>query len=286
MLLDFERAKIERILVYELILFLSSIAAGFIGTLLGLGGGIIVVPVLTLFLEIDIRYAIAASLLSVITTSSSGAANFLKEGLANLRIATFLEVGTVFGAITGFFIASSINASFLYFLFAGFLIFSMVMMYRQREDIISEYNHPWSERLNLSGLYTDRAGVMIDYKVDKADLSLFFMYIAGILSAILGIGSGILKVIAMDNAMKLPMKVSTATSNFMIGVTAVASAGAYFIKGDIRPPIVIPVALGVIIGSWLGARAVKKVPSSAIRIIFIILMFFVSLQMIYKGYTS
>lgn len=272
--------------MYELILFLSSIAAGFIGTLLGLGGGIIVVPVLTLFLEIDIRYAIAASLLSVITTSSSGAANFLKEGLANLRIATFLEVGTVFGAITGFFIASSINASFLYFLFAGFLIFSMVMMYRQREDIISEYNHPWSEKLNLSGVYTDRVGVMIDYKVDKADLSLFFMYIAGILSAILGIGSGILKVIAMDNAMKLPMKVSTATSNFMIGVTAVASAGAYFIKGDIRPPIVIPVALGVIIGSWLGARAVKKVPSSAIRIIFIILMFFVSLQMIYKGYTS
>lgn len=272
--------------MYEIILFVCSIAAGFIGTLLGLGGGIIVIPVLTLFLKVDIRYAIAASLISVITTSSSGASKFLKEGIANLRVATFLEVGTVFGAITGFFIASYMNTSFLYFLFSGFLIFSIVMMYRQRQEKISQKDHPWSQALSFADTYSERDGAIINYKIESVPLGLFYMYIAGILSAILGIGSGVLKVLAMDNAMKLPMKVSTATSNFMIGVTAVASAGAYFLRGDVRPEITTPVALGVIVGSWVGARAVKRISSSTIRTVFIFLMILVAIQMMYKGFTS
>ncbi len=272
--------------MYELLLFAFSIFAGFIGAILGLGGGIIIVPTLTLLLHVDIRYAVAASLISVIATSSGAASNFLKSNLTNLRVASFLEMGTVFGAITGFLITSYVNASFLYFLFAGFLIFSSLMMLRQRHDRVATHNHPWSDKLGFASQYPDKTDQLIDYKVENVFWGLFLMYFAGILSALLGIGSGVLKVLAMDNAMKLPIKVSSATSNFMIGVTAVASASAYFVKGDVHPPLVIPVALGIIIGSWCGARTMKKMESSTIRIIFIVIMFIVSIQMIYKGLQS
>lgn len=270
--------------MYEILLFLISISAGFLGAILGIGGGLIIVPVLSLFLGVDIRYAIAASLVSIVATSSGAAASFLKDHITNLRVAVFLEIGTVFGAITGFLISSYVQSSLLYFLFGGFLIFSAVMMFRNRQEHISTNDHPLSKRLGFASHIPGPKGESLHYKVENVGLGLFLMYGAGILSALLGIGSGVLKVLAMDGAMKLPIKVSSATSNFMIGVTAVASASAYLLKGDIHPPIVVPVALGIILGSWFGAKAMLNIPSTQIRKIFIVLLVFVSLQMIYKGW--
>lgn len=270
--------------MFEIMLFLFSLLAGFIGAILGIGGGMIIVPALTLLLHVDIRYAIAASLISIIATSSGAAASFLKDHITNLRVAVFLEVGTVLGAITGFLIASYIRASILYLLFGAFLLFSALMMFRQRQDSMAEKNHPLSEKLKFASHFPGTNNQSIPYNVANVWLGLFFMYGAGILSALLGIGSGVLKVLAMDGAMKLPMKVSSATSNFMIGVTAVASAGAYMLRGDIHPPIVTPVALGIIIGSWFGARTMLKMSPQLIRRVFVLLLIIVSLQMIYKGF--
>ena len=260
----------------ELIILSFSILAGFVGALLGLGGGIIIVPVLSLLFHVDIRYAIAASLISVIATSSGAAAGFLKDHLTNLRLAVLLEIGTVTGAITGFLIAYYLKSSYLYLLFGIFLLFSAVLMLRKREAAShTAVNHPWASKLSLN------RGV--DYQIDQLPLGIFLMYFAGILSAILGIGSGILKVPAMDAAMKLPMKVSSATSNFMIGVTASASAGAYLLKGDVRAEIAGPVAVGIIIGSSIGAKSLLKISSGLIRKCFVVVLSLVGIKMIFKG---
>lgn len=269
--------------MYSSIVLIISVFAGFLGSLLGLGGGIIVVPALTLFFNIDIRYAVAASLISIIATSSGAAASFLKDHLTNLRVAVLLEIGTVLGAMTGFLISSNIKSSWLYVLFGSFLMFSAVMMLRKKGDHRADTDHPWSQKLKLAGHYPNEKGEIIHYKVANVPFGLFSMYFAGILSALLGIGSGIFKVMAMDGAMKLPMKVSSATSNFMIGVTATASAGAYFMKGDIRPEVATPVALGIIVGSFFGAKAMTKMPAQAIRKIFVVVLLIVSVQMIIKG---
>jgi Predicted permeases len=264
-------------------LLLTSVGAGFLGSLLGLGGGIIIVPVLTLVYHIDIRYAIAASLISIVATSSGAAASFLKDSLTNLRLAVLLEVGTVTGAIIGFLIAGWISTQFLFLLFGGFLLFSALMMLRRREDHSATVNHPWAEKLKLDGEYPGADGKMHAYKIAHVPFGLFAMVGAGVLSALLGIGSGIFKVLAMDGAMKLPIKVSSATSNFMIGVTASASAGAYLLRGDIRPEIAGPVALGIIAGSFLGARLMVKIPAAHIRKVFVVVLSIVSIQMIIKG---
>lgn len=243
----------------------------------------IVVPVLTLFLHVDIRYAIAASLISIVATSSGAAASFLQDHLTNLRVAVLLEVGTVAGALTGFLISSFVETKILFLVFGSFLLFSAIMMLRKRGESLAQTDHPWSQKLRLASAFPGEEGQLISYKVDQVPLGLFYMYIAGVLSALLGIGSGILKVLAMDGAMKLPMKVSSATSNFMIGVTATASAGAYFIQGAIRPEIAAPVAVGIIIGSWSGARIMMGMKPRSIRIIFVVLLTVVSVQMILKG---
>jgi uncharacterized membrane protein YfcA len=269
--------------MYSLILFFISIFAGFLGSLLGLGGGIIIVPALTLLFKVDIRYAVAASLISIIATSSTGAGNFIKEKLTNIRVAVLLELGTVAGALTGYFISSEINAKWLYLLFGFFLIFSALMMIRRRGDQLLSHPHPWSLKLGLSGTYSDGKKEPTPYHVAHVPLGLFSMYFAGILSALLGIGSGIFKVMAMDSAMKLPIKVSTATSNFMIGVTAAASAGAYFLRGDMRPEITSPVALGIFLGSWVGGRMMTKIQTSVLRRLFVVILLVVSFQMILKG---
>lgn len=269
--------------MYEMILLISSIAAGFLGSLLGLGGGIIIVPTLTLLFKVDIRYAIAASLISIVATSSGAAASYLKDHLTNLRIAVLLEVGTVTGAITGFLLAQKINSSALFLLFGSFLFLSAIMMFRKRGEHLSTKDHPWSQKLGLAGSYPNAAGNLSHYKVENVPFGLAAMYGAGILSALLGIGSGIFKVLAMDGAMKLPMKVSSATSNFMIGVTAAASAGAFFLRGDVRPEIAAPVSVGIILGSWIGARLMMKIPSNVIRKVFVVVLAIVSLQMIHKG---
>ncbi len=261
----------------ELFLLVVSVFGGFLGALLGIGGGMIIVPFLTLVLHLDIRYAIAASLISIVATSSGAAASFLRDHLTNLRLAVFLEVGTVTGAITGFLIAKSIHTSWLYLLFAILLMFSAVMMFKKKIDSRAEKNHPWAERWSLHGA---------DYKVAGVHLGLLSMYFAGILSALLGIGSGIFKVMAMDNMMKMPIKASSATSNFMIGVTATASAGAYLIRGDIHPEIACPVSIGIIMGSYVGAKVMPKMPAAAIRKIFVVVLSVVSIQMFMKGLHS
>lgn len=269
--------------MYELILFFISIGAGFLGAILGIGGGLIVVPVLTLLLHVDIRFAIAASLISIVATSSGAAASFLKDHLTNLRVAVLLEIGTVFGAIGGFLISKSIHSSVLFLAFGGFLLFSALMMLRKRGDAVSTTDHPWSTHLRLASSYPNEKGDPINYAVEKVPLGLALMFFAGAMSALLGIGSGILKVLAMDGAMKLPMKVSSATSNFMIGVTATASAGAYLLEGDIQPQIAAPVAIGIIVGSWFGAMAMVRMKPALIRKIFVVVLGIVSIQMILKG---
>jgi uncharacterized protein len=269
--------------MYSLFLLFIAAGGGFLGALLGLGGGIIVVPALTLGFGVDIKYAVAASLISIVATSSGAAARFLKDRLTNLRLAVFLELGTVTGAMTGFALSGFIKSDALFVLFGGFLLFSSLMMVRKKGAEQAEANHPWSEKLKLHSQFPDKDGKLISYHVANTPLGLSAMYVAGILSAILGIGSGIFKVMAMDGAMKLPMKVSSATSNFMIGVTAAASAGAYFLRGDIRPEIACPVSLGIIIGSWFGAGVMPKLPAQTIRRIFVIVLFIVSLQMILRG---
>ena len=272
--------------MYSALLLAISVFGGFLGALLGIGGGMIVVPALTLFFGVDIRFAIAASLISIIATSSGAAASFLKDHLTNLRLAVLLEIGTVGGAMIGFLISAYVKASFLYFLFGGFLFFSAVMMFKKKGDSHTDIDHPWSEKLKLGGSFTNEKGQHIVYKIANVPLGLLMMFFAGILSALLGIGSGIFKVLAMDGAMKIPMKISSATSNFMIGVTATASAGAYLLKGDVRPEIAVPVSLGIIIGSFVGARVMPKMPAATIRKIFVVVLGIVSIQMIMKGINS
>jgi len=267
----------------ELVLLFSSVAAGFLGSLLGLGGGIIVVPVLTLVFHVDIRYAIAASLVSVVATSSGAAASFLKDHLTNIRLAVLLEVGTVAGAVSGYFLSRQVSGSSLFLLFGVFLLFSALMMLRSRDDARATTDHPWSRALGLASSYPDASGTRVPYLVEKVPFGLATMYVAGILSALLGIGSGLFKVLAMDGAMKLPLKVSSATSNFMIGVTATASAGAMLMNGDVRPEIAGPVSVGILCGSWIGARAMVRMPAKAIRIVFVTVLSIVSVQMILKG---
>ena len=269
--------------MFAVVLLLSAIFAGFLGAILGLGGGIILIPVLTLYFGVNIKYAVAASLISIIATSSGAAAGFLKDHLTNLRLAVLLEVGTVLGAIVGFLVSRYISGSILFLLFGFFLLMSALMILRRRESSEMTVDHPWSQKLKLASRYPGPDGKMIDYGVANVPFGLIAMFGAGILSALLGIGSGIFKVLAMDNAMKLPVKVSSATSNFMIGVTASASAGAYLLQGDVRPEIAGPVAFGIIVGSWIGAKAMVKMPALLIRRVFVVVLVIVSAQMIWKG---
>jgi uncharacterized protein len=272
-------------LEFVLSLFAICLVAGFFGSLVGIGGGIIVVPALTLIYGIDIRYAIGASIVSVIATSSGAAAAYVREGLTNLRTAILLEIGTTIGAITGAFLAGILHGQWLYVLFGTMLAASAVLMLRRHED--SQRPVPpdaWADRLRLHGSYFDDShGQLVEYRVTHTRLGLFLMYLAGTLSGLLGIGSGILKVPAMDLAMRIPIKASTATSNFMIGVTAAASAGVYFARGDVDPIITAPVSLGVVLGALVGSRVLGRINNRLLRAIFVAILIFVSAQMIWKG---
>ncbi len=273
-------------LLFTIEAFGISLAAGVLGSLLGLGGGIIVIPALTLLLGIDIRYAIGASIITIIATSSGAAAAYVRERMTNLRVAMWLELGTTTGALTGAYLAGLIDSRYLYIIFALILGYSAAAMLRKRKQIAAHdiTPTPVAARLRLSSSYVDEAeGREIPYTVVNARMGLGMMYIAGVVSGLLGIGSGALKVPAMDLGMRLPIKVSTATSNFMIGVTGAASAGVYFMRGDINPFIVAPVAAGVIIGATLGSRLLGKIQSSTIRVIFVVVLLWVSIQMFLKG---
>jgi len=272
---------------FVLICFVVAVAAGLFGSLLGLGGGFIVIPVLTLLLGINIRYAIGASIISVIATSSGAAAAYVRERMTNLRVAMLLETGTTLGALSGAYLAGHINERCLQIIFGLVMAYSAFIMFRKRSQKISNepIAAPWADRLGLHGSYYDKAlGREVSYKVANTKLGLCLMYIAGIVSGLLGIGSGSLKVPAMDLAMRLPMKVSTATSNFMIGVTAAASAGVYFMRGDINPFIAAPVASGVLVGALFGSRLLGRLHSRVVRIVFVVVLLYISLQMIWKGF--
>lgn len=272
-------------LAFVLIVFAISLVAGFLGSLLGLGGGLIVVPALTLILGVDIRLAIGASIVSVIATSSGAAAAFIRDRLANIRVAMFLEVGTAAGAITGAYLAGVVHPRILFLLFGLIIAYSAFAMIRGRKKSQDEIEAgPWALRLNLrSSYYDDAAGEHVAYQPVRARLGLALMYVAGTVSGLLGIGSGALKVPAMDLAMALPIKVSTATSNFMIGVTAAASAGVYFSRGQIDPFIAAPVAIGVLGGAYVGAHTLGRIGSRAVRIIFVVVLVVIATEMLWKG---
>lgn len=271
----------------ETTLALVSFVAGVFGAVLGLGGGFILIPFLTLVLGIHIKYAIGASLVSVIATSSGAAAAYVRDRMTNVRTAIFLEIGTTLGALTGVAIASKIPTSGLYLLFSGILAWSAVAMLRRKEgeahfEVIPP--DPLADRLRLHSEYPGGPNhELIPYKVTRAKLGLLLMYGAGCVSALLGIGSGALKVPAMDQAMRIPIKVSSATSNFMIGVTTATSAGIYFMRGDIIPGLAGPVAVGVLIGSQFGSRFLNKWSGQTIRRIFVVILIAVALQMGVKG---
>lgn len=266
--------------------FAISLAAGLLGSLLGLGGGIIVIPALTLLLGVDIRYAIGASIVAVIATSSGAAAAYVRERMTNLRVAMFLEIATTAGALSGAYLAGVISARWLYIIFGVVMGYSAIAMFRKRKQSLRADVPPdaLADRLRLHASYYDEAAQEeIAYNVTRPKLGLGLMYVAGVVSGLLGIGSGALKVPAMDLAMRLPIKVSTATSNFMIGVTAAASAGVYFARGDINPFIAAPVATGVLGGATAGSRLLGRIDSAAIRTIFVVVLLWVSAQMLLKG---
>ena len=273
-------------LLFVLLVASISFLAGTLGALLGLGGGLIVIPALTLLLGVDIRLAIGASIISVIATSSGAAAAYVRDRLANLRVAMFLELGTTAGAITGAWIAGRLHPRWLFILFGAILGYSALAMLRSRRPAVVRAHHEMrlSRALHLSSAYyDDAAGREIAYEPARPLIGLVLMYVAGIVSGLLGIGSGALKVPAMDLAMELPIKVSTATSNFMIGVTAAASAGLYFSRGQIDPFIAAPVAIGVLAGAFAGSKLLSRVSSRALRLTFVIVLLVVSLQMLVRG---
>lgn len=277
--------------IFVAILFAGACLAGFLGSLTGLGGGVVIVPLLTLGMGVDIRYAIGTSLIAVIATSSGAASAYVKEGVTNIKIGMFLETATTMGAISGAALAVIMPTYFLMILFGAVLLYSGVVSFKNRKDKsfpikkTTKKESKLASFFNLDGDYQTSTG-RFPYKVYNIIGGYFMMILAGILSGLLGIGSGAFKVIAMDTIMKLPFKVSTATSTFMIGVTAAASAGVYLTRGYIDPVLSMPVVLGVLFGSLIGAKTLMKSKTKSLRIIFAIVISMLALEMIYMGITK
>ena len=266
-----------------LILFFGAVAAGLLGSLTGLGGGVVIIPLLTLGFGVPMHYAIGASLISVIGTSSGSAVAFVKEGFTNVRIGMFLEIATTTGAIVGALISGILNPNTIGIIFASILIMTVVLNLRKKPDhqealIEGSLEH----RLQLFGTFPDK-GVVKEYSARNTVSGFFMMVFAGVMSGLLGIGSGALKVLAMDNMMKLPFKVSTTTSNFMIGVTAVASSLIYFQRGEIIPVIVAPVVIGVVVGSFIGSKTLIVSQTKKLKVVFAVVVGILSIYMMYNG---
>lgn len=274
------------ILTFTLIIFLGSLLAGLLGSLTGLGGGIVIIPMLTLVFGVDIRYAIGTSIVAVIATSSGAASAYVKEGITNIRLGMFLEIATTIGAFAGAILAVYSPADFIAILFGCILIFSVFFSLQKKSQNLD--NKPGSKLaslLKLSSNYTDKKGTVIDYKVHNVIGGFSMMVVAGILSGLLGIGSGAFKVLAMDHFMRIPFKVSTTTSNFMIGVTAAASAVVYFQRGYVDPGLCFPVTLGVLLGAMTGSRILTKTETKWLRIVFAVVISILAAEMIYNGAT-
>jgi uncharacterized protein len=262
---------------------LGSFFAGFLGSLTGLGGGVVIVPLLALLFHVDIRYAIGASLVSVIATSSGAAAAYVREGYSNIRIGMFLEIATTMGALLGAYLAAQVSTGLIAVIFGMVLIYSAYLSSRDRSESV-ENGQPdrLAALLRLDATYPTPDGPQA-YYVRAVPTGFCLMFIAGVLSGLLGIGSGAVKVLAMDQAMRLPFKVSTTTSNFMIGVTAAASAGVYLSRGYIDPGLSMPVVLGVLFGSLLGTRVLVKAQTRLLRRIFSVVIIILAIEMIYNG---
>jgi len=274
------------VLLFTLLVFGGSFGAGLLGALTGLGGGVVLVPLLTLIFHVDIRYAIGASLISVIATSSGAAAAYVREGYSSIRIGMFLEIATTLGAILGAFLATRVPTRALAIIFGVVLLYSAWLSWRQSRCHKKEGGGTslWSDRLRLSGTYPDGQDGYCNYKVDRISAGFATMFGAGTLSGLLGIGSGVVKVLAMDQIMRIPFKVSTTTSNFMIGVTAAASAGIYLHRGYVKPGLAFPVMLGVLAGSLLGARLLVRARVSLLRSIFTVVILALGVEMILNGW--
>jgi len=273
-------------LVFFALVFAASFGAGLIGSLVGLGGGVFVVPLLTLAFGVPFPEPVGASIVSVIATSTGAPAASVRDRITNLRVGMFLEIATTLGAISGAFLALVAPTGLLFILFGAVLVVSAApFVLRLHEELPHGVtNDRWARALALAGSYPDRRlGREVSYAVTRVPAGFALMYLAGAISGLLGIGSGTFKVLAMDTAMRLPMKVSTTTSNFMIGVTAAASAGIYFQRGDINPLIAAPVALGVLAGATLGARTLARLSNITIRQIFVPLILIVAVEMLLRG---
>jgi uncharacterized membrane protein YfcA len=271
------------ILEFSLLVCLCSLLAGFVGALTGLGGGVVLVPLLTLLFKVDIRYAVGASLVSVIATSSGAAAAFVKEGFSNIRIGMFLEIATTIGALAGAFLAARVSTHSIAIVFGVVLLFSAYFARKPRPKAERELPpDPLATKLRLNGSFPDIDGPRT-YNVQHVPAGWSLMFGAGALSGLLGIGSGAMKVLAMDQAMRIPFKVSTTTSNFMIGVTSAASAGVYLHRGYIDPGLAMPVMLGVLSGSLIGAKILVKVQTKWLRLGFSLVIALLAIEMLYNG---
>ncbi len=270
-------------LEFTVLIAAGSFLAGLLGALTGLGGGVVIVPLLTIAFGVEIRYAIGASLVSVIATSSGAAAAYLKEGYSNIRVGMFLELATTVGAMCGAFLAASVSTSAIAIIFGIVLLYSAYMSIKHHEPgVTGEAPDRIATFLKMDGSYPSAEG-QLAYHVRRVPLGFGLMYGAGILSGLLGIGSGAVKVLAMDQAMLIPFKVSTTTSNFMIGVTAAASAGIYLHRGYVAPELAMPVMLGVLAGSLVGARILPRARVKTLRIVFAIVIAALAFEMILKG---
>jgi uncharacterized protein len=274
------------VLEFTFLVWAGSLAAGFLGALTGLGGGVVLVPLLAIFFKVDIHYAIGASLVSVIATSSGSASAYVKEGFSNIRIGMFLEIATTLGAILGAFLTAHVPASAIAVIFGLVLMYSAYVARKIRPRTAGDRPpDPLASRLKLNGSFPDTNGSR-QYNVYRVPAGFSLMFGAGALSGLLGIGSGAMKVVAMDQAMRIPFKVSTTTSNFMIGVTAAASAGVYLSRGYINPTLAMPVMLGVLIGSLIGTKVLVKTKTKSLRLVFSLVIVLLGIEMLVKGLTG
>ncbi len=271
------------ILVFSFLLLAGSMLAGFLGSLTGLGGGVILTPLLTLVFHVDIRYAIGCSLIASIATSSGAAVAYVREGITNMRLGMFLEIATTCGAVAGAILAIYTPTHLVAIIFGFILVFSSIMSMRRHVE--PAYPGPDSKlaiALKLNSQYPTKEGI-ISYNVSNVAGGFVMMGFAGVLSGLLGIGSGALKVLAMDLIMKIPFKVSTTTSNFMIGVTASASAVVYFQRGYIDAGLSMPVVLGVLAGAFIGSHVLIRTGGKWIKLVFNFIILFMAIEMIYNG---
>jgi hypothetical protein len=274
------------LIAFSVAVLFTSVGAGVVGAILGLGGGILLIPILTIFYRVDLHYAMGASIISVIATSSGAAASYLRTGLSNLRVGLFLVMATITGALVGAFLSRVVPVHVLELILGLALSYSAFTIIKQLQDELPTHlsEDPLALRFGLEGRYHDlRLDREVPYRARRVAGGFAAMFGAGLLSGMLGIGSGAFKVLAMDYLMRLPMKVSTATSNFMIGLTAAASAGIYFSRGDINVLIVAPVAIGVLGGAYLGTTLMARMRNTTVRKLFLPVVVYLALSMILRG---